>query len=313
MVFNRQLNEQDRLSEYLSNRLSAEDSAAIEARLSTDQELQASYEALLAMKILLQSAPRRKVPHNFTISRQLAVKIRKETTTIPILRFSSALSALASIIVFAFAFFLSRPILNPTLMMAPAPMAEKSADAQPVEEPKIITWGDPANGMGGGYGGGEAIGKGGGGADSAGMTAEAQAMEAETLPQSPSPEEVLPPASEESFSMAAPEAPTDVLPEPTAPPEMPAPSEPGADSQRVMQPTEEPQVSQLPEITGSGPILGLNPAPSEGTEDSAVQNVYEQNLKQNSALIIVGLALVFLAVITGIAAILVSKRNKNAI
>ncbi len=296
--------EQEWLSDYLSNRLSATDKAAFEARLSTDKDLRASYESLLATMVLLQRAPRRKAPHNFTISREAAAKIRRQTTTLPILRLSSALSAVVSVVLFAFAFLVSRPVLNPAMMMAPAPMAEKSADSQSVEAPQIITWGSPYNGMGGGDGGGEAYGKGGGAPEA--VTTDSLPMEAEAAPPAAAAEEALPPTTEESFSMAAPEAQAEVMPEPTQSIEMPAPE---SATNRDLESTQAPEISDLPEITGSGPILGVNPSTSDVNEDSAARSVPQQSMKQNSILIIIGSVLLLLAATSGIAAILVSKRK----
>lgn len=144
------------ISTHLDGRLSEREKAEFEARLSVDVETRELLESLLVVKLALTQAPRRTAPRNFAIPQEIARKIKRNAVILPVFRFASAIAAVASMLLFAFAY-----LLNPISVAAPMALSaqEKSSSQSAFEvngQPVIITWGDPYSsigGMGGGGGG----------------------------------------------------------------------------------------------------------------------------------------------------------------
>ncbi len=295
----------ERLSEYLDNRLTAEEAAAFKHQLETDDRLRVSYETILATRLYLQRSPKRRAPHNFTLSEKTAGNIRRRIIALPILRFSSAFSAALSIIIFAITFLFNRPIINAPMMMAAAPVSEKNASTESTSLPPIIVWGNPISGMGGGGGGGgaEGYGKGGGAPDT--LSAESQPLQDGGIPEA-TVEGSTPAPTSEALAAPAPEIPS--TPEPTSPAESAVIQPPAADTQRTL-PTEMPATESLPAITGSGPILGVQPAQASGSIQNQVPE--SQIVKNDSRGIwtIAGSILLFIGALTGITAIYLGRKN----
>ena len=113
MELKRQDMDLERISEYLDNRLSAKEAASFKYRLENDDQLRSSYESILAARSMLQRSPKRRAPHNFTLSEKTARDIRRRGFVLPVLRFSSAFSAAASVIIFAISILINRNVINP--------------------------------------------------------------------------------------------------------------------------------------------------------------------------------------------------------
>ncbi len=167
-----QLSPQDwqQLSAYLDGQLSANDKTRLETRLRAQTSLRNGLEEISRTRTLLRSVPRRKVPHNFTLTRAMAAEQeRRRSIWFPLLGVTSLVS-LVSLIVVSFLSLFSTGIAP-----AAAPIAMQAARSSQAEAPQatpvIIFWGYPP-GVGGGGGGGssqplmtspnQAYGKGGG-------------------------------------------------------------------------------------------------------------------------------------------------------
>lgn len=306
MELKRQDMDLERISEYLDNRLSAKEAASFKYRLENDDQLRASYETILAARSILQRSPKRRAPHNFTLSEKTARDIRRNGFIIPILRFSSAFSVAASVIIFAISILTNRTVLNPALMAA-APMAEKSASIETTALPPIIVWGYPATGMGGGGGGGaEGYGKGGGAPET--FSAESPQLLGGGAQPDITTEAAPPEGTPESLTLAVPEGTSDMTPEPTLSPELLLPPASASDTQRAI-PTEAPAPGSLPAITGSGPILGILP---EETTNSIQTQVPLKGITKNDSRglwIITASTLLFIGALAGITALILGRRK----
>jgi hypothetical protein len=246
---------------------------------------------LQSTKTLLQQSPRRRAPHNFFLTKQTASSIRRQVIAFPILRFSSALTGALSILIFAISFLVRSPAVNPNSMLAAAPMAEKS---RPNEQPMIITWGSP------GYGGG------------GGAPQTMSSVNPSVPPEAPQPgasaEKSSPTPTPEGFALTAPEAPPIPAPLPTQPTDLFLPTEPSPDTQRSVQPPSITDSSQSA-ITGSGPILGINPSPMNPVQKSQELDETSGKAISNTTLLITGSIFLLLGLSSGIAAFLVSNRK----
>lgn len=216
------------LSSYLDDQLDSRQRNRLEARLYQEVELREFYEKLRRTRLLLRHLPQYPVPRNFTVhcaSVPSAVHIPAFRT---VLRFSSALAALALIVVFAIDFlFISRAA--PQLELAHAVETQGILRDEKLISPPIITWGNPV--MAGGMGGG--------GSAQLGLVTSYQIpheMDIEageeiilSAPQTESFAEILPLSQEEALSTPQPETEKSVAP-----------------------------------ITGYGPLLGVAPAEERG-------------------------------------------------
>jgi hypothetical protein len=304
----RKYNEIEWLSDYIDNRLTIDEKSAFEQMLEKDEDLRASLSLLQATKKMLQQAPKRRAPHNFFLTKQAASSIRRQVIAFPILRFSSALTGALSILIFAFSFLTNGQVVSPNTMLAAAPAAEKGVT---VEQPLIITWGNPVNGMGGGGGGAADLGYGkgiGGGAPET-MIAESTQIPMEPPQPDASAEKSSPSPTPEEFALAAPEVPPVPAPLPTQQADLIQPTQPAPDTQRSVQPPSTTDSGQLPAITGSGPILGINPSPINPIQTSQEQDETPGMTISNSALLISGSMFLLIGLSSGIAAFIISKRK----
>jgi hypothetical protein len=299
-------NDMERLSEYLDNRLSAQEAAAFKHQLEADLNLRTSYETILATRLLLQRSPRRRAPHNFTLSEKTAGEIHRRVVILPFLRFSSAFSAAISIIIFAVTFLSNNPAISPSMMMAAAPAAEKSTSSESTSLPPIIVWGNPVSGMGGGYGGGGAEGSGLGRGGGAPQTMSVQGPQILGGGAPPATTEGSTPAPT-SEALALPVPQVQSTPEPTSPAELVNPQPRAADNQRITA-TEMPLANTLPAITGSGPILGIRPTEvNRSIQNQAPVTSYPNNTSRGIWLI-AGSILLFIGALGGITAIYLARK-----
>jgi hypothetical protein len=155
------------LSEYLDGQLSPRDRSKLEQRMQSRPELRDGLEELRRLRSLLRTVPRRKVPHNFTLTRAMVEKPApaRWSNWIPALSFSSAIATFLLIL----SMLTSMPGGVPAAVVSPEseasrvmmeePAAETVQDA--AEAPPLILWGGPGNygavdGRGGMGGGGDA-------------------------------------------------------------------------------------------------------------------------------------------------------------
>ena len=269
------------LSAYLDGQLSAKDRMKFEARLKNEEALQQSLREFRQTKILLRRTGNIAIPHNFTLTQEMAAQIKpaRKSRMLPALSISSALAAL--LLVFALLFeyipgfqgLTNAPkTLNDTAMSMESAAPMESRDGQ---APMILEWGNPSlKGLGGSGGGGDATGMGGG---------PAAVMEA------PQPETSLVPPLAIGGGVDNPPA----TPQITA--ENQSPAEP---------------------ITGTGPILGIRSEDETEIYNNAVIGILDEQIKDyqnpisNNLPLIrwVQISLGGIALITGISALLVWKR-----
>jgi hypothetical protein len=147
------------LSEYLDGQLAPADRQKLETRLHSNAELRETYDDLRRLRGMLRALPRRKVPHNFTLTRAMAAEARRVSGWFPLLRFSSAAAALAAVVLMAIQLLPGAARLNapasapaPAALQAAPPQAaqENSVSGQPTPTVLIFQWGAGATGLGGG-------------------------------------------------------------------------------------------------------------------------------------------------------------------
>ncbi len=102
------------LSSYLDGQLKPSDSARLEARLASDQDLRTVLDDLRAARGLLRQLPMRKAPRNFTLTPKMVGKNPPLPRSYPAFRL---LTALASLMLF---FTLGLNFVVPQMAQAPA-------------------------------------------------------------------------------------------------------------------------------------------------------------------------------------------------
>src|SRR5450759_1888565 len=156
------------LSAYLDGQLSDRESSQLRQRLDAQPELQRALDELQRTKMVLRSAPRRRVPRNFTLTPAMVPTPKPWFRLVPILGFASALAFL--LLVLSFGFTLLPGFNNSAQMLAAAPAVSQAPAAtraalapqandgtsQSNAQPPFIIW----NGSGG-LGGGPALAGGG--------------------------------------------------------------------------------------------------------------------------------------------------------
>lgn len=191
------------LSAYLDGELNMRDKARVEEWLQTRSEVQQAYHSIQDTRRVLRSAPLHKAPRNFTLTPEMAPQRRRSFWLVPALRFSSALAAILSMILFFNPFAPSVQMLP--MAAAEVPQEEMALSAMSSEEnamdtslqaaesepPAVIYWGTPpepaADGVGGAEVGGMGNGGGGGGSDGIPMvTAEPPAIKRAYATETPS-------------------------------------------------------------------------------------------------------------------------------
>ena len=136
------------LSSYLDGRLKPSDVARLEARLSSDLNLQAALEDLRRTRAVLRRLPQRRAPRDFRLTPKMAGVRPPEPRAYPVFRLATALAAFLFVASVALNVF--TPFAAQRLAAAPA----------------------PAYGFGGGGGGGGGAGGAGGPAGGSGQTFE---------------------------------------------------------------------------------------------------------------------------------------------
>lgn len=148
------------LSDYLDGRLNRKEQSSLEIRLQSQTELRDELEALKQTRLMLQTLPRRRAPHNFTLSLSMVPR-RPAPRLFPAFSMASALAGLLLVAVFLGNYFVGGTASSASRMAinSAAPLAQQnySAVATNIANPTlpIITWGTPtypakAFGLGGG-------------------------------------------------------------------------------------------------------------------------------------------------------------------
>lgn len=280
------------LSAYLDGQLSDRESSQLRQRLDAQPELQRALDELQRTKAVLRSAPRRRVPRNFTLTPAMVPVPKPWFRLAPMLSFASALAFV--LLVLSFGFMLLPGFNNSTQMLAAAPAVSQAQlpaaqapqandrTSQSNAQPPLIIWG-------GGLGGGPAsAAQGLGGGSGGGSNPGASGSEALATPELVNPPSLAPFVSETPTILS----------------------------------TQAAESLKAAPLEGTGPILGVRPTEEMGkiVVDSGVdQDLYGSNSGQsqpgqapsffvrNLGIIQVGLLVLVLG--TGLAAFFLRRRS----
>ncbi len=278
-------------------------------QLANSAELRAGLEELRRTRAVLRAAPRRRVPHNFTLTPEMAHKARPHFrwNWAPSLGFASALATILLVVTF---FVQLTPAGTQTAAMpAAAPQAALNRAASEKDAPPIIVWNDSGRGsappgMGGGMGGGVGSGP----APDVLMQATPIAPEILTAPAAgPTAETQSPAATAASPSLGA-STPTDLgsrtpLIQPTV----------AASQASKSAPQAAPNGSTT---SSSGPILGVAPTEERGKmvvptlSHPETYGVQASDAQAASGFNWIQIALGAIALLTGLAALLIWWRSR---
>jgi hypothetical protein len=288
------------LSEYLDGQLSQRERDRLEHRLETQADLKQALDDLQRMRAVLRGVPRRKVPHNFTLTASMVQKPNPFARWVPALSLSSALATLILVVTIVFR---TSPFATPdTLMtaeeaapeasmMMEAPEAESAAEA----DAPIILWGGPENyasvpaeGRGGGGGGG-------GGADLPPSVLIEPELGIQVAPETP---KDFPPAEDSGPALEEGELPaSEGTPQPTE-----------AAAGRV----------EAPPVEGAGPILGVAPQAQQGqvqdVQPAPAELAEAQALQEDRVfpwLTVLQITLAAIAIAAGAAALVFYLRSRS--
>ena len=127
--------EWQQISEYLDDQLSPKEKNRLEERFRLRPDLQEGLEELRHTRLVLRSVPKRRVPHNFTLTPEM-VRPRSISRLFPVLSFSSALATILIIVTLALR-------LLPAISSSSAPemqsLSAPAAPAAPVAAPLKFT------------------------------------------------------------------------------------------------------------------------------------------------------------------------------
>ncbi len=316
------------LSAYLDGQASVKEQEKLKQKLATEPDMQRALDELQRTKMVLRSAPRRRVPHNFTLSPSMVPQRKPFFRLVPSLSFASGLAVLLLVLTFTFSGLAT--MASPGLMSAQAPKATQAASAersslaapqadqtqQGAANPPIINWGGGGFGGGGGGGGGsgQEVGIGGGAPESTAAVPPGKGGDTSIAPTSVGGGYGgEPPAGGKPISpelTPTPEVTSEPLAIPTTipPTEPPAPAQPSIASAATLAP-------------GEGPILGIRPTQQMGKivvdqgvdrfsaapASTASQPVPQSFISQHLVAIQVGLGV--LALMMALAAFLLHRRS----
>ena len=270
------------LSSYLDGQLSPSEQELVEKRLESDFTYKEVFEKLRRTCLILRSLPQRPAPRNFTLSAEVNNKKVNIPSFFQIFRFSSAVAVLGLVILLVFDFLPSftQSALNQKSEGARVPVAAAPA-VKSIEPPMIIIWGPSQP---------EVLGKGGGSGNGNGQTG---AITSFAIPQP-----ALEPSTLNSEKV--------ILPAQTLSPQV---------ESTLVAPLEDtladPQIKESESaISGTGPILGIPPSNERGSVLSTLSvKSPTANTEKVSALRISELVLGALALLTGIIALFLHKKQ----
>lgn len=124
------------LSAYLDGELSGRDREHLERQLQKDEVLQSRYEELKRTRLMLRSIPQLRAPRNFLLTPGMVGQKGKSSRAFPVLRFASAFAALLLVLLFLGDLFV---IPNP----GPAPMmSAEIVESVQLEEERAVAEAD---------------------------------------------------------------------------------------------------------------------------------------------------------------------------
>jgi hypothetical protein len=289
MNFELSPNDWQLLSAYMDDQLDGKEKSRLEARLNSDPALRQNLLSLEQTRVVLRSAPRRKVPRDFRLDPSTAPS-RSLPVLFPVFSFASAVAALLFVILVVtdissglrvHQFDAAEPLPAAALVEMEKEMMAAEQPIEDAEPPPIINWAAPPSGPAMGLGG-----TGGGGGDGSGIPVpidEGLAPAPQLLLEDSQEENMEQPQGEiaaepsgeaisESDAAAAPqqkelyaqEAPPagETLPEPQLP------QEPVEELREIPETSQSDQIDSLPlepesaddgQFSG-GPILGIQPS-----------------------------------------------------
>ena len=312
----------EKLSAYVDGQLSARKMAVLEKKIRSNAVYQETLAELQETKRLLRSVPLKQVPHNFTLTSQMAgIRTARPAHLFPVLSISSAVAGVLVVVSLAIE-MLGAPLLAGARMpmmakeVPEAAIVFESEDMESVvttETPMIIQWNESGAAD-------QAAGKGGGadaGIAPSGEAVTDEMVEREEAAEAPQAEimaeEAAPKAVEEEALEAAPDT-FELQTQQDAPsaldvyPTQPAEAAPMPEDGLL---TNEAQPRTLSE--GEGPILGLPSVEEEGMmtvpETHEVQPV--ERVSRLSTLRIVQIILAIFAVVGGLLAVVLKRRRRS--
>jgi len=300
--------EWQKISEYLDGQLAQREREHLEQQLKVRPELRAGLDDLRQTRALLRRAPRRRLPHNFTLSPQMLPKRRPLPFLVPLFSASSALATILAVVLVVMHLLpgtasQSTAAKPETMTLAQAPQTERAAEAGSTvtPTPMIILWNYvPAPEGQGGYGGGDAAK----GNFPSGVAPEAPLSDHQLgVGGQPSP-------TEEMKALAEPQAATPqakIASQPTQPAES---EKPGLEAGQP--PAAEKETAAL---NANGPILGLPSVSEEGKMTVPTEAVNQQSAIRKTTFpsftwLVWPMRLVVFALLMGLAAILLWRRNR---
>jgi anti-sigma factor RsiW len=306
------------ISEYLDDQLSPKEKNRLEERIRIRPELREGLEELQHTRVILRSVPKRRAPHNFTLTPEM-VRPRSISRLFPVLSFSSALATVLIVVTLVFRLLPgvsvssasqvqrfaapaapAAPAIAPVSPFTSSSAQNPAADAQTSPTPEIITWGQQQNKMSAN----STLGFGGGPGQPASPSKGAAPLVApgviEAQPSQEAPLQALPPAA--SSPLATPE---------------PALAQPNA--QVLAVPTNKASpASGAATLKRNSPILGIPARSEQGKilpEPTAEPTVVEAAAPEPNSQafpywILFEAALAVIAVVTGLAAYSLWRKAK---
>ncbi len=125
-----QLSPQDwqQISAYIDGQLSTTEKERLETRLRSQASLRSGLEEITRTRTMLRSIPRRKVPHNFVLTRAMvAEQARRRSAWFPVLSFTS----LASLVTLVVVSLLSQVRYGALTAAPAAPVAMQACPVRP--------------------------------------------------------------------------------------------------------------------------------------------------------------------------------------
>lgn len=146
-----QLSPQDwqQLSAYLDGQLSTTEKECLETRLHTQTSLCDGLEEIRQTRAILRSVSRRKVPHNFFLTRAMvAEQASRRSVWFPVLGFTSLVSMV--LLVAVSLLFQTQTSAAPAPVAMQAARSDQAGATQSTSQPMIIQWLNSGGGGGGG-------------------------------------------------------------------------------------------------------------------------------------------------------------------
>ena len=261
------------ISAYLDKRVSAEEKDFFERHIASCADCRAQLETTRSMVAALKAMPAVKAPRSFVLPREMAkVPKRSFLSLYPALRLATIVAAMAFVVLFAGDLLINQAGGNNALQSIPAAAPAPVVMQAPAAMPQAAATQEPA-------------------------AAEAYSAAATAPAEPPAPAAAAGAAAKVSATAVMTEAPMAALIAPTATPETTPVANAADQTQMALSATPEP----------TEPMLGQQ---MEATEQPAISNVVEATPAPTiEPLRVVEIALLVLAVVLGIATIIVRRKQ----